>query len=108
MDPYQVQTNPDCKFFGVDSERCPAGSSLEEDHSLLLGLPLYVGGSMNLTDSVYLSITSSFHIFRGSLLENAAFNSLLQNEPASGIASIRARVSEDASILSVALPRPVC
>ena len=63
MDPYEVQTNPDCKFFGVDSERCPAGSSLEEDHSLLLGLPLYVGGSMNLTDSVYLSITSSFHIF---------------------------------------------
>ena len=80
MDPYKVQTNPDCKFFGVDSERCPTGNSIEEKQRVLLGLPLLAGGSLNLTDSVFVSLTTSFHIFRSSLLTNSAFNSLLQNE----------------------------
>lgn len=80
MDEFTVITNPDCKFFGTQSDRCPDGSATRADKNLLTGLVLLLGASYDLTQEVYLAAQISLSLYSSPSGDKPAFNYLLGNE----------------------------
>ena len=80
LDSFAVLTDPDCKFFGVDSARCASGSATESKASFLAGLALLLGGAVDLSEDIYVSLNSGVSLYKNVSGDTAEFNYLLSNE----------------------------
>jgi hypothetical protein len=80
LDSFTVLTNPDCKFFGVESYRCAEGSATESKAAFLAGLALILGGAVDLSEDIYISLHSGLSLYKNLSGDATEFNYLLSNE----------------------------
>lgn len=79
--PFTVVKNPNCKFWGLDDERCPQNDNAyrKVDDALLAGVNLATGFSVAAARGVYLTTQVGFSLYF-PLLEETELNYLLSAE----------------------------
>ncbi len=60
---FQIVTDPFCKFYGTDSERCDKSSIFSLDLNVLVGMNLAVGGRFYVTKHVFLQVVASISTY---------------------------------------------
>jgi tetratricopeptide (TPR) repeat protein len=77
--PFTVVTNPTCKFWGLDDERCPRTGYRDLDGALLGGVNLGTGFTVSVAKGVYIATQANISLYF-PLLEQTELNYLFNAE----------------------------